>query len=137
MLGGMVNGVFSQPLRHIRITNTSNKLFTSKNIPDLHFRVDSKHHVKYGRGIPQLMSCLLQPFFQVFIYKLVCFLQDRLAGFYIYRTCSNFYEHFRILHDWLRNILQLFSAYLNKETREKLLCLEILFGCIFDSPGYK
>ena len=83
----MVNGVFSQSLRHIRITNTSNKLFTSKNIPDLHFRVDSKHHGKYGRGIPQLMSCLLQPFFQVFIYKPVCFPQDRLVCFYIYRTC--------------------------------------------------
>ena len=25
-------------------------------------------------------------------------------------------------HDWLKNILRLFSAYLNKETREKLLC---------------
>ena len=27
-----------------------------------------------------------------------------------------------MLHDWVKNIVQLFSAYLNKETREKLLC---------------
>ena len=36
--------------------------------------------------------------------------------------CNNFYEHFRMLHDWLKNIVRLFSAYLSKETREKLLC---------------
>ena len=35
--------------------------------------------------------------------------------------CSNFYENFRMLHDWLKNIVRLFSAYLSKETREKLL----------------
>ena len=27
-----------------------------------------------------------------------------------------------MLHDWLKNIVRLFSAYLNKETRKKLLC---------------
>ena len=27
-----------------------------------------------------------------------------------------------MLHDWLKNIVRLISAYLNKETREKLLC---------------
>ena len=35
---------------------------------------------------------------------------------------NSFCEHFRMLHDWLKNIVRLFSAYLNKETREKLFC---------------
>ena len=35
---------------------------------------------------------------------------------------NNFYEHFRMLHDWLKNIVRLFSTCLKKETREKLLC---------------
>ena len=44
-----------------------------------------------------------------------------------------------MLHDWLKNLVQLFSAYLNKETRVKVVVsrLETLFGCIFDPPGYK
>ena len=36
--------------------------------------------------------------------------------------CNNFYEHFQMLRDWLKNIVRLFSAYLNKETHKKLLC---------------
>ena len=56
----------------------------------IHFRVGSKLHDEHGRHALQqrkLMSCLLQPFFQVFIDKFVCLLQGRLVCFHIYRTC--------------------------------------------------
>ena len=117
------------------------------NTPALHFRVGSRHHGKHGSHVSQqrkLTSCLLQSFFQDFsFYSQICMFVSKPSCLLSYlsnmKLCNNFYEHFRTLHDWLKNTVRLFSAYPNKETRKKVVlsCLEILFGCIFDSPGYK
>ena len=76
-------------------------------------------------GFQTSRSCLLQPFFQVFIYKFACLLQDRLIWFHIYQTWSYviiFVRTFECYFQKLNNMVRLFSAYRNKETHEKLLC---------------
>ena len=77
--------------------------------PDLHFRVGSKHHNKHGSHVlkqRKLMSCLLQPFFQVFIHKFVCLIASRPVSWHSYLSnmmlCNNFSEHFQMLYNWLK-----------------------------------
>ena len=111
------------------------------NTPATHFRVSSRHH---GSHVPQqrkLMSCLLQSFFHFFsFYSQIFMFVSKPSCLLSYlsnmKLCNNFYEHFRTLPDWLKNIVRLFSAYSNKETRKKLFCHAWKFY-LSASQGYK
>ena len=129
-LGKLPTVFFHNPYDMFGLQTYQTNCLLQTNTPALHFRVGSRHHGKHGSHVSQqrkLTSCLLQSFFQDFsFYSQICMFVSKPSCLLSYlsnmKLCNNFYEHFRTLHDWLKNIVRLFSAYPNNETRKKLFC---------------
>ena len=80
----------------------------------LHFHVSSRHHSKHRRNVPhkrKLMSCLLQLKTASF-YLLICVFASTPSRLLPYLSsmmlCNNFCKNFRMLRNWLKNIVRLF-----------------------------
>ena len=95
-------------------TCQTNCLLLTKKTPALHFHVSSRHHSKHRRNVPhkrKLMSCLLQLKTASF-YLLICVFASTPSRLLPYLSsmmlCNNFCKNFRMLRNWLKNIVRLF-----------------------------
>ena len=106
----------------------SNKLFASNKHTSSSFscRFQTSRWTWKPRDAAEKTNVLFVAAIFSSFYSQICVFASRPSRLLSYLSnmmlCNNFYEHLRMLHDWLKNIIRLFSAYLNKETREELLC---------------
>ena len=127
---------FHNPYDMFRLQTCQTNCVLQTKAAAIHFRVGSKLHDEHGRHALQqrkLMSCLLQPFFQVFIDKFVFASRpSRLLSYLSNMLCNNFCEHFQKLYDWLKNTVRLFSAFC--VMLGKFIWVYLWFSCLRVKP---